>query len=189
MCCSFNEASDELCHSPALLPHCLCTQFIHPSILAPLLACHLVDLDKNPVVHPIGVCEVARRIISKTIFFVIKGDIQDAAGSRQLCGGQIAGIEAAVHSVRKLFDYDTTEAILLVDANNTFNSLNRPNALMNIRMVCPAFSTILINIYRESTRCQYSALSRGNNTKGPPCYAILCPGYTTLNRLIVQGYT
>ena len=99
MCCSFKEASDGLCHSLSLLAHRLCTQFIHPSILAPLLACRLVALDKNPGVRPIGVCEVTRRIISKAILFVIKGDIQDSAGSRQLCGGQIAGIEAAVHSV------------------------------------------------------------------------------------------
>ena len=120
---------DALCHS---LARRLCTQFIHPLILAPLLACCLVALDKNPGVRPIGVCEVVRRIISKAILFVIKGDIQDAAGSRQLCGGLIAGIEAAVHSVRKLFDNDTTEAILFVDANNAFNSLNRANALMNI---------------------------------------------------------
>ena len=87
MCCSFKEASDGLCHSLALLARRLCTQFIHPSILAPLLACRLVALDKNPGVRPIGVCEVAQRIISKAILFVIKGDIQDAAGSRQLCGG------------------------------------------------------------------------------------------------------
>ena len=106
MCCSFKEASDGLCHSLALLACRLCTQFIHPSILAPLLACRLVALDKNPGVRPIGACEVTRRIISKAILSVIKGDIQDSAGSRQLCGGQIAGIEAAVHSVRKLFEND-----------------------------------------------------------------------------------
>ena len=63
MCCSFKEASDGLCHSLALLARRLCTQFIHPLILAPLLACCLVALDKNPGVRPIGVCEVTRRII------------------------------------------------------------------------------------------------------------------------------
>ena len=148
MCCSFKEVSDGLCHSLALLARHLCTQFIHPSIVAPLLACRLVALDKNPGVRPISVCEVARRIISKAILFVIKGHIQDSAGSRQLCGGQIAGIEAAVHSVRKLIG---SEAILLVNASNAFNSLNRANALMSIRNVCPAFSNILINIYCETT--------------------------------------
>ena len=98
----------------------MCTQFIHPEISAPLLACRLVALDKNPGVRPIGVCEVARRIISKAILFAIKGDIQEAAGSRQMCSGQIAGIEAAVHSVRHLLANDKVEAILLVDAINAF---------------------------------------------------------------------
>lgn len=81
--------------------------------------------------------EVARRIISKAILFVLKGDIQDVVGSCQLCGGQIAGAEAAV---RELY----MEALLMVDASNTFNSLNRSNALMNIRNLCPSFSTVLI---------------------------------------------
>ena len=187
MCCSFKEASDGLCHSLALLARRLCTQFIHPSILAPLLACRLVALDKNPGVHPIGVCEVARRIISKAILFVIKGDIQDSAGSRQLCGGQIAGIEAAVHSVRKLFENDTTEAILLVDASNAFNSLNRANALMNIRTVCPAFSTILINIYRESTELFLGAntlLSQEGTTQGDP---LAMPFYALATRPLIDS--
>ena len=52
MCCSFKEASHSLCHSLALLARHLCTQFIHPSILAFLLACRLVTLDKNPGVRP-----------------------------------------------------------------------------------------------------------------------------------------
>ena len=91
LCCTFKEVSAELCHSLALLARRLCTQFIHPSALAPKLACRLIALDKNPGVRPIGVCEVA-------ILFVIKGDIQEAAGANQLCGGQIAGIKAAVHA-------------------------------------------------------------------------------------------
>ena len=65
ICCTFKEASDELCHSLALLARRLCTQFIHPSALAQMLACRLIALDKNPGVRPIGVCEVDRRIISK----------------------------------------------------------------------------------------------------------------------------
>ena len=170
-CCSFKEASDDLCHSLASLARRRCTQFIHPSIIHPLLASRLVTLDKNPGVRPIGICDVAQRIISKAILFVIKGDIQEAAGSRQLCGGQIAGIEAAVHSVRTLFESDTTEAILLLNARNAFNSLNRTNALRNIRTVCPAFSTVLVNMYRESTDLFLGAntlLSQEGTTQGDP---------------------
>ena len=82
---------------------------------------------------------------------VIKGDIQDAAGTLQLCAGQISGSEAAVHAVRSAFEDDDTEAVLLVDATNAFNSLNRKIALHNIRSLCPALSTILINTYRSDS--------------------------------------
>ena len=75
----------------ALLAKRLCTAFVNPQGLAPLLACRLIALDKNPGVHPIGICETARRIISKAVLFVIRDDIQQAAGSIQLCAGQIAG--------------------------------------------------------------------------------------------------
>ena len=54
------------------------------------------------------------------------------ASSRQLCASQVAGVEAAVHAVRASFLWDDTEAILLVDANNAFNLLNRIVALHNI---------------------------------------------------------
>ena len=49
----------------------------------------------------------------------------DAAGSLQLCAGQDAGCEAAVHAMREIYDDEATEGILLVDASNAFNSLNR----------------------------------------------------------------
>ena len=49
-----------------------------------------------------------------------------------MCGCQISGIEAAVHAVRSAFELETTEEVLLVDASNVFNNLNRGIALFNI---------------------------------------------------------
>ena len=98
-----------------------------------------------------------------------------------------AGIESAVHSVRKLFENDTTEAIPLVDASNAFNSLNRANALMNIRTVCPAFSTILINTYRESTELFLGAntlLSQEGTTQGDP---LAMPFYALATRPLIDS--
>ena len=100
-------------------------RFVDPKGLTSYLACRLIALDKCPGVRPIGICETVRRIVAKAILYVTKADVQEAAGTRQLCGGQIAGIEAAVHSVTEAFHSDDTEAILLVDASNAFNSLNR----------------------------------------------------------------
>ena len=46
--------------------------------------------------------------------------------------GQTDGFEAAVHAVRTSFQHKETEAVLMVGASNTFNSLNRRIALHNI---------------------------------------------------------
>ena len=80
-------------------------------------------------------------------FSIIREDIMMAAGPLQLCAGQIACVEAAIHSVRELFVCEDCDAILMVDASNAFNSLNRVVALHNVRQICPLFATILINIY------------------------------------------
>ena len=98
--------------------------------------------------RPIGIGDTARRIIAKAALVVVKDDILDTAGGLQMCAGQIAGCEAAAHSVREHFQESNTEAALLVDASNAFNSLNRMTALHNVRHLCPSFSTILINSYR-----------------------------------------
>ena len=94
-------------------------------------------------------CETPRRIITKAVLFTTKCDLQDTAGPKQLYAGQIAGIEAAVHAARSILSHEDTEAILLVDASNTFNSLNRQVALRNVRHLCPSLANILINTYRE----------------------------------------
>ena len=85
-----------------LLPllDCLCTCFLEPKSISSLLACRLIA---NPGVHPIGIGETVRRIIVKSVLLVIRGGIQDAVDTVQLCAGQISGTEAAVHAVRTLF--------------------------------------------------------------------------------------
>ena len=69
----------------------------------------------------------------------------------QLCACQDSGCEAAVHALHRSFESPDCEAVLLVDASNAFNSLNRKNALRNILHLCPTLSTILINSYRSDT--------------------------------------
>ena len=122
-----------------------------PAGIVGLVASRLIALDKNPGVCPIGVGEVVRRIISRTILSVVKLDILEAAGYSQLCAGQDAGNEAAVHGIamRAIYDNPSTEAVLLADASNAFNNLNHQIALRNIQTLCPSLSTVLINTYRE----------------------------------------
>jgi hypothetical protein len=83
---------------------------------------------------------------------VVKPDVMSASGSLQLCAGQPSGSEAAIHAMRNIFDEDDTEAILLIDASNAFNSLNRAAALNNIRILCPMVATYAINTYRLPMR-------------------------------------
>ena len=78
----------------------------------------------------------------------MKDDICQCAGSLQVCAGQEGGSEAAIHAMRSIFHADESDCVLLVDAKNAFNTLNRNATLHNSRIICPALSTILINTYR-----------------------------------------
>ena len=93
--------------------------------------------------------ETCRRIIGKAVLSVLGGDILDTVGTAQLCAGQKGGCEAAVHALRSSFESEFSEAILLVDAKNAFNSLNRQTALLNILHLCPSIARFLINSYRS----------------------------------------
>ena len=73
--------------------------------------------------------------------------------------------------MRQMFESSETEAIILVDATNAFNSLNRQVALRNIRHLCPPLSKILINTYREDVRLFIDGetlLSQEGTTQGDP---------------------
>ena len=65
-----------------------------------------------------------------------------------MCLGQKSGIEHAIHALRQRFLEDRTEGILLIDARNAFNSLNRDLALKNIRKLCPSIYTAIRNSYK-----------------------------------------
>ena len=54
--------------------------------------------------------------------------------------------------MRKIFDKEDTEAVLLVDADNAFNRLNRSAALHNIKELCPPFHRFLSNMYQMSAK-------------------------------------
>ena len=149
MCSSFKKASANLCHAIAGLAQLLASKVVNPVGVSPLLSSRLVANDKQPGVRPIGVGEVLRRIVGKAILAVTKTDVEDACGHLQKCSGIPSGIEAAVQAMQAIYDEETTEGVLLVDAANAFNSLNRAAALHNMRHVCPSLATILANSYRN----------------------------------------
>ena len=106
---------------------------------------------------------------------VMRADIQEASGCLRLCGGQISGIEAVVHAVRTAFNSDESEAALLVDVSNAFNSLSRQVALQNIRRSCPSIAIALINTYRAPIDLFVDGiilLSQEGTTQGDPLTTI-----------------
>ena len=58
--------------------------------------------------------------------------------------------EAAVHAMKAIFEDKDTQAILLIDAKNAFNSINWQTALRNIQGICPSLSTITTNTYHSN---------------------------------------
>lgn len=149
MCSSFKGVSSDLCHALARVARRLCCEFVDPGGLSAFVTCRLIALGKNPGVRPIGIGEVCRRIISKAILKIVGNDVLEAAGPLQLCAGQDGGCEAVVHSIRQIFAESDSEALLLVDAENAFNSLNREVALRNVLHLCPSLGRVLVNTYRD----------------------------------------
>ena len=150
---SFKKSSTSLCDAIATLAKRLCTELVDPATIEPVLANRLIPLDKgNGEVRPIGVGEVIRRIIAKCVTRVTKRDIIEASGSLQVCAGLKSGAEAAIHAMHGVFDADDTDAVLLIDASNAFNSLNRASALHNVAVLCPTLATYATNTYRAPAR-------------------------------------
>ena len=73
-------------------------------------------------------------------------------GNLQLCAGQQAGAEAAVHAAEEIFADKECEAVLLIDASNVFNTLNRQAMMHNISVLCPTLATYVKNTYEIAPR-------------------------------------
>ena len=148
----FGKKCEDLCNAIAGIARKLCVRNLDPTLLTSLTACRLVPLDKKPGVRPVGIGEVLRRIIGKTVMTLLQKDLVGATAPIQVCAGLQGGVEAAVHAARDCFEDPETEAIILVDAENAFNLLNREAALNNMYIVCPEVATYIMNTYRMPAR-------------------------------------
>ena len=138
MCTAFGDASEDLCNALACSARRIATSYINPAALEAFVACRLIPLDKKPGVHPIGIGETVQRIIGKAILGVTGDSIHETTGSLQLCGGQECGIEAAIHAMHDTFGAENVDTVLLVDASNAFNQMNREACMRNVAHLCPA---------------------------------------------------
>ena len=124
----------------------------HPSLLEGYTSCRLIPLHKNPGIRPIGIGEVLRRIVGKTIAGFLKKEIKEAAGPLQVCPGHSAGSEATIHAMSQVFVEEGRDGILLIVASNAFKKMNSSVALHNIQITCKEMSLYIINSYRSPSR-------------------------------------
>ena len=64
---------------------------------------------------------------------MLKPEIVNATAPLQTCAGLKGGVEASIHTMRQAYKDPETEVILIVDASNVFNAMNRKAALQNIQ--------------------------------------------------------
>ena len=189
MLCSktFSSVNKTLREEIAIFTRNLLTLSYHPSLLEAYIASRLIPLDKNPGIRPIAVGEVLRRIVGKMVSWHVKEEIKDVAGPLQACAGHGAGAESAVHAMREIFEDEHTDAVLLIDASNAFNCMNRYTALHNIQIICPIIAVYLSNTYRHPARLFIQGggeiLSKEGTTQGDP---LAMPWYSINTTIIIQ---
>ena len=176
LCSSFGESSNNLCKAIASVAKRPCTEHVDSTCTSALLAGRLIALGKCPSIRPIGVGETLCRIIARALTFILKTDICKAAGPLQLCAGQDSGCESAMHALNEILDHPTSEAVLLIDATDAFNYLNRETAMRNITSLCPSPANIIINTYRGNTPMfidDHIMLSQEGTTQGDPLAMVM----------------
>lgn len=145
----FGSHSRRLCDAVAGLTRSLANSLVDWSQIQALLANRLIALDKSPGIRPIGVGECLRRVIGKVICLITRDDAEVTCGTSQLCAGLKCGIEGAIHVANELFEVsDDSHGMLLIDAKNAFNSINRLSLLWNVRVLWPRASRFIFNTYR-----------------------------------------
>ena len=169
----FGRECNDLANEVALATRRLCVEDIPNEAINLLADCRLIPLMKEGNgVRPIGIGECLRRIMGKCVAKVVKNDVQLASGTLQTCTGLEAGIEASIHAMSRIFDDEQTDAVLLVDAENAFNRINRKTALHNTQYLCPPLFRFLNNTYKEPVKLHLGdgsfIMSEEGVTQGDP---------------------
>jgi predicted secreted protein len=90
--------------------------------------------------------------------------------------------------MRTIFQNEGTDAVLLIDASNAFNCLNRAVALHNIQVTCPILATYLVNTYRHPAKLFIAGgktiLSMEGTTQGDP---LAMPWYSLSTTTLINS--
>ena len=141
---SFGIASSDQCKSvPDFMKKLCCKRInIENKSLEAVIACRLITLNKNP-----------GRIAGKVVMKIFKKYVMHAAVSLQVCTGQETGAEAAIRTMYDVYNDEHSEAVLLVDVENAFNSINRNVMIHNISVACPAISAYVSDCFSQLPTC------------------------------------
>ena len=129
-----------------------------------------------------------RRIVRKTIAGFLKEEIKEAVGPLQVCTGHSTDSETAIHAVSRVFVEEGTDGILLIDASNVFNQMNRSVALHNIQITCKEMSLYVINTFRSPSRLFIGGggqiFSQEGTTQGDP---LAMSWYSVRTSIMIQS--
>ena len=117
-----------------------------------------------------------RRIIWRTIIKCLKNNFMSLGSNYLLCLGQKCGIEYAIHTLRDQNSKFSADAVLLIEAENAFNSLSRKLTLKNIENTCPSFLTAIKNSYSNPSKLfvtKKTIYSQEGTTQGDPLAMVI----------------
>ena len=115
----------------------------------------------------------------------MRNDVIDCTGCLPVCGGQEAGIEVVVYSLKAMYNNEINDAVLLVNASNAFNSLNREVFLHNISYICPVISVFVKNCNSSPSRL-FIIGGKELKSNDPVFMAIYSIGVTPLINMLID---
>ena len=123
-----------------------------PEIVKPLLyGANLIALCKpDGGIRPIAVGNTLRRMVAKSISFLLRVQFGDHFRPRQLGCGTPGGCEAAVHATRRFLENSTDtnpRIVLKIDYKNAFNSIRRDTLLSIIQNHYPEIYPFIWQCY------------------------------------------
>ena len=131
-----------------------------------------------------------RRIIGRTITKCLKNELMSLGLNYHFCLGQKCGIEYAIQTLRDQYSKTSADAVLLIDAENAFNSLNRKLAFKNIENTCPSLLTAIKNSYSNPFKLfvnkKNHLLSRRDNPGGPTSNGHVRSSHNTPRKIFIS---
>ena len=150
---AFRQEADRILNALAETTSKIATSSVDGDYTAPMRAVRMIAVRKpSGGIRPVGVGEVARRIITKIIARETRNEIKEATGSIQ-CQGLKGACEAAIGAMDEL--YESGKTLLILDAEGAFNNLSRTSTLKTAAQVVPEAYQSMLNFYGPPTRAYH----------------------------------